>query len=123
MALTIGQVATAAEVKIQTIRYYARWGLWPTSEKARVRFQFVMRNWGKARWLIDGSGMAPNGGAPEAIRRLPSARGANRHREGARLRTQDLHPAPCLRCALRARHLRRRAPLESSPRRSHGAVP
>ncbi len=31
MALTIGQVATAADVNIQTIRYYERRGLWPTS--------------------------------------------------------------------------------------------
>ncbi len=51
MALTIGQVATAADVNIQTIRYYERRGLFPTPQRtasgyrqyaedavARVRF-------------------------------------------------------------------------------------
>ena len=33
MALTIGQVATAADVNIQTIRYYERRGLFPTARR------------------------------------------------------------------------------------------
>src|SRR5690348_10400105 len=33
MALTIGQVATAADVNIQTIRYYERRGLFPTPRR------------------------------------------------------------------------------------------
>ena len=34
MALTIGQVAAAADVNIQTIRYYERRGLFPTPRRA-----------------------------------------------------------------------------------------
>jgi hypothetical protein len=33
MALTIGQVATAADVNIQTIRYYERRGLFPAPRR------------------------------------------------------------------------------------------
>lgn len=33
MALTIGQVATAADVNVQTIRYYERRGLFPTPRR------------------------------------------------------------------------------------------
>lgn len=52
MALSIGQVATAADVNIQTIRYYERRGLFPTpprtaagyrqySDEAVARLRFI----------------------------------------------------------------------------------
>jgi len=37
MALTIGQVATAADVNIQTMRYYERRGALPSPDTATVR--------------------------------------------------------------------------------------
>ena len=54
MALSIGQVATAADVNVQTIRYYERRGLFPTSRRtpagyrqyaddAVVRLRFMKR--------------------------------------------------------------------------------
>ncbi len=54
MALSIGQVATAADVNVQTIRYYERRGLFPTSRRtpagyrqyaddAVVRLRFIKR--------------------------------------------------------------------------------
>jgi MerR family copper efflux transcriptional regulator len=39
MALTIGQVATAAEVNIQTIRYYERRGLFPTARRTPAGYR------------------------------------------------------------------------------------
>jgi len=42
MALTIGQVATAADVNIQTIRYYERRGLYRQyAEEAVARLRFI----------------------------------------------------------------------------------
>ena len=54
MALSIGQVATAADVNVQTIRYYERRGLFPTprltpggyrqyADDAVVRLRFIKR--------------------------------------------------------------------------------
>jgi DNA-binding transcriptional MerR regulator len=39
MALTIGQVATAADVNIQTIRYYERRGLFPTAKRTPAGYR------------------------------------------------------------------------------------
>ena len=39
MALSIGQVATAAEVNIQTIRYYERRGLFPTPRRTPAGYR------------------------------------------------------------------------------------
>src|SRR3989454_12380279 len=39
MALTIGQVANAADVNIQTIRYYERRGLFPTPRRAPAGYR------------------------------------------------------------------------------------
>jgi MerR family transcriptional regulator, copper efflux regulator len=39
MALTIGQVARAADVNIQTIRYYERRGLFPPSERTPTGYR------------------------------------------------------------------------------------
>ena len=39
MALTIGQVATAADVNIQTIRYYERRGLFPTPRRTPAGYR------------------------------------------------------------------------------------
>ena len=39
MALSIGQVATAAEVNIQTIRYYERRGLFPTAKRTPAGYR------------------------------------------------------------------------------------
>ena len=39
MALTIGQVATAADVNIQTIRYYERRGLFPTPKRTAAGYR------------------------------------------------------------------------------------
>ena len=39
MALTIGQVANAADVNIQTIRYYERRGLFPTPRRTPAGYR------------------------------------------------------------------------------------
>lgn len=39
MALSIGQVATAADVNIQTIRYYERRGLFPTAKRTPAGYR------------------------------------------------------------------------------------
>jgi len=39
MALTIGQVATAADVNVQTIRYYERRGLFPTPKRTAAGYR------------------------------------------------------------------------------------
>src|SRR2546425_8349153 len=39
MPLTIGQVATAADVNIQTIRYYERRGLFPTPRRTPAGYR------------------------------------------------------------------------------------
>jgi len=39
MALTIGQVATAADVNVQTIRYYERRGLFPTPRRTPAGYR------------------------------------------------------------------------------------
>jgi Hg(II)-responsive transcriptional regulator len=39
MALTIGQVASAADVNIQTVRYYERRGLFPTPQRTRAGYR------------------------------------------------------------------------------------
>ena len=39
MALTIGQVANAADVNIQTIRYYERRGLFPTPQRTPAGYR------------------------------------------------------------------------------------
>ena len=39
MALRIGQVATAADVNIQTIRYYERRGLFPTAKRTAAGYR------------------------------------------------------------------------------------
>lgn len=39
MALTIGQVATAADVNIQTIRYYERRGLFPPPQRTPAGYR------------------------------------------------------------------------------------
>ncbi|SRR6266545_502918 len=39
MTLTIGQVATAADVNIQTIRYYERRGLFPTPKRTPAGYR------------------------------------------------------------------------------------
>ena len=39
MSLSIGQVATAADVNIQTIRYYDRRGLFPTPRRTPAGYR------------------------------------------------------------------------------------
>ena len=41
VALTIGQVADAADVNIKTIRYYERRGLFPTPRRTRAGYHFL----------------------------------------------------------------------------------
>src|SRR3989454_12725397 len=64
MALTIGQVANAADVNIQTIRYYERRGLFPTprrtpagyrqyADDAVPRLRFI-KHAQEARFLVAG---------------------------------------------------------------------
>ena len=44
MALTIGQVASAADVNIQTVRYYERRGLFPTPRRTPAGYRQYAEN-------------------------------------------------------------------------------